>query len=500
MATVDASIPLGVQLPQMMSPAQAMGQVATLRQLQANTMLKNMEVQQGLQSLKDQQELSALMADPSNLDPATGGLKPEALNNITNPALRQKLNKERMETLYKAKEIEYKGSEAGKVTEDRQQKALHDVWESAFGKYEDILKKTGNEKLALDAFNKAQADGYEDLKTTGRGGFQKDYQFKILSPQDVMSRITTHKERAEEDARGETTFIKETNYLKKLESQLMGLSPTDPQAVAIRKQIGEVKAHIAKLDAPSRTQINMAGGAPTLQGDALDFAANQLLVDGKMPAGFARNSANVGAIYKRAAELAKSKGMSSEEALFNSKSIKADQSSLGNLTKQYDMITSFESTALKNLDMLVNQSKKVPRGSIPLINKALMTGKLETGDPETAKYYAIVKPFVDEYAKILSGQTGSAGASDTARREAASILSPYFSQDQIDQLGPFIKQELKNRTSSMEEQRETIKSRMKSGGKSEKSSSSNKDDGKPPLPPLPTPGSSIPAGWSVQVK
>jgi hypothetical protein len=138
----------------------------------------------------------------------------------------------------------------------------------------------------------------------------------------------------------------------------------------------------------------------------------------------------------------------------------ADTTSLANLTKQADMVMAFESTAEKNLDMLVAQSKKLPRSSWPIVNRAVLKGKLETGDPETAKFYAIVTPFVNEYAKILSGQTGAAGASDTSRAEAASILSPYFNADQIDKLAPFIRQEMQNRTNSLEAQRVAIKKRV----------------------------------------
>lgn len=467
MATVDASIPLQVQLPRFNTPLEAQAQAATLRDQIAQTQLRQQSVQQGMQTLKDQSELSTIASDRLNIDPATGGFTPEALTKISNPLLRQKLNQERMGTMKTQAEIDYKTSEAGQEADKRKNTALHDMFETAYSTYEDVLKKTGNKDVATEAFNKSQTEGYNDIKATGRGGFPKDIQFKMLTPDDVGSRLISHKERmAEETARAtaergeQTPFIKETRYLDKLKGELADLKPNDPAARALVNQIAQIERHVAKLDAPSRTTVNMAGGPATVQGDALDLAANQLLIDGKMPAGFARNQANVGAIYKRAAELAKAKGQTAEAALFNSKSIKSDQVSLTNLTKQSDMITSFESTARKNLDMLVAQSAKVPRASWPIINKAIVKGELATGDPEAAKYMAIVKPFVDEYAKILSGQTGSAGASDTARREAAEIISPYFNENQIKQLAPFIRQELKNRTDSLSEQRDVIKARM----------------------------------------
>ncbi len=255
-----------------------------------------------------------------------------------------------------------------------------------------------------------------------------------------------------------TPFQKDQGALTELENKLSTMKPDDPAYAQTKKRADELSAHLAK-----ENQLSAGNAAATLDGDSLDMAAHQLLMNGAIPSGFARNSANVGAIYKRASEIAKEKGMTGEAAMLNSKSIKSDQTSLSNLTKQADMISAFESTAEKNLDMLVNQSNKVNRSAFPLVNKALLAGEFAVGDPEAAKLMAIVKPFVDEYAKILSGSTGSAGASDSARREAAGIIAPYMSQNQISELAPFIRQELHNRTSSLADQRDIIKSRMAGG-------------------------------------
>jgi len=192
--------------------------------------------------------------------------------------------------------------------------------------------------------------------------------------------------------------------------------------------------------------------------EAIGMAADQFNLNGTLPPAISRSPVAVAKILDEAAK--KNEGKTGVDVAVNRDANKADAKSLANITKQTDMIQSFENTALKNLDMLVDQSKKVKRSDFPLINRAIITGKLGTGDPEAAKFLAIVKPFVDEYAKILSGQTGAAGASDTARREASEIISPYFSPDQISQLKPFITQELNNRTGSLHSQIQEIQNRM----------------------------------------
>lgn len=255
METVDARIPLQVKPMQLDSPMQAMGQVMNMKQLQANTELKNMEVAQGMQTLKDQQELAHLAGDPANIDPKTGGFKPEAMTKVSNPILRQKLNQSRMQQMKEQAEIDWKTSQTALNADEAKTKALHGVMEEAYSTYEDTRARTGNEQAATDAFNKALSGGYEDIRTTGRGGFPKDTQFKMLTPQEVGAKLIGHKERVDEAAkkktaeRGEETpIIKETQYVERLKGQLADLPVGSPQAKSIAKQIADVQGHIARLD------------------------------------------------------------------------------------------------------------------------------------------------------------------------------------------------------------------------------------------------------------
>ena len=252
MQLVDASIPLGVKQAQFDTPTQAYGQAMNMKNLQATTELKNLDLAQGLQTLKDQQELAHLAGDPANIDPATGGFKPEAMTKITNPILRQKLNQSRMQQLKEQADINWKTSQTALNADEQKTKALHGVMEEAYSTYEDTRARTGNDQAATDAFNKALAGGYEDLRATGRGGFPKDTQFKMLTPQEVGAKLITHKERvAEEAAKGrgeETPIIKETRYVEKLKGQLADLAPGDPGAASLKQQIAVVQGHIARMD------------------------------------------------------------------------------------------------------------------------------------------------------------------------------------------------------------------------------------------------------------
>ena len=207
-----------------------------------------------------------------------------------------------------------------------------------------------------------------------------------------------------------------------------------------------------------------AAVAPVLSGDALDAVAEQVRLTGKIPPGFTRNAAQVGAIYNRAAELAAAAGDDARSLALRQQSFSSDQGSFKRLTAQTDAIAAFENTAKKNLDMVVQQANKLDLTQWPIVNKAILEGKKLTGDTESAKLYGAIIPFVNEYAKILSGSTGAAGASDSARAEASSLLAPYMSPDQINALAPWFKQEMENRTSSLYDQLDTIQGRI-GGGK-----------------------------------
>lgn len=436
MQTVDSNIPLGVQPPNLISPLDAYGKAMSLKSLQADTQAKNLQLMQGMQSLKDQQQLSQIAADPANLDPATGGLNSTALTKITNPLLRQKLNDTRLAQLKDKADIEYKTSEAGEKADKRKTDALHSVMESAYSVYEDTLSRTGNKDAATDAFNKAQQAGYEDIKTTGRGGFGKDVNFRMLSPEDVGAKLITHKERVDEaskkaaaDRGEETPFIKETNYVEKLRHQLAELPANDPGRTALMSQIQKVEKHIARLDAPAHTSVTLERPKESnLTGE--DYLKSLPPSEQRLVKGIAENKINPNSLSTKGGHRER---ILAQVAQYSDG--KYEQQDYGNISnaergfntgKQGQSVRAFN-VALEHLDTLGDLSNALKNKDTQLLNRAGNAWASATGSSAPTDFNAAKQLVADEVVKAIVGSGG--GVHD--REEAAKTISAQNSPEQL---------------------------------------------------------------------
>lgn len=107
-----------------------------------------------------------------------------------------------------------------------------------------------------------------------------------------------------------------------------------------------------------------------------------------------------------------------------------------NFEKLYNNVTSFEKTFRKNADVALKLSEGFDRSKIPLLNKAIMAGKLHIeGDPQASKLLVSLYTVATEYARLTSapGATGSM-ITDSAREEARSMLNHYMNKGTIKEL------------------------------------------------------------------
>lgn len=203
-------------------------------------------------------------------------------------------------------------------------------------------------------------------------------------------------------------------------------------------------------------------GAVELTPQGLDAAAVAFAKSGNLPpmgmgkAGVAVRSK----IINRAAEL-----VPNLDTVANKADLKANSDSLTQATKLKDALTSFENTALKNMTILESNAKKIVDSGSPFLNTPLRSiDEKVLGNTDLPVYRAARQIVVNEVAKLTNNPNLSGQLSDSARHEIESLMPPDMTLKQLLGLLPTLKQDMKNRTSSIDEQIAAIRGRIGGGG------------------------------------
>lgn len=230
-----------------------------------------------------------------------------------------------------------------------------------------------------------------------------------------------------------------------------GLTPPPTRSAA-----GPPAAGAASPSAPKT-----AGG---LSQEALDLAAQKYLQTGQMTTlGYGKSAATQrAAILNRAAELERQQGGNSADLPTQQAAFHASSQALGQLEKQKNMAMAFEGTTVHNLDIVQNMSNKVDRTGSPILNKyALYLKGQVAGDADTQLLKNSVISAANEYAKVISGSTGSAAATDASRREAEELLNASFSKGTTTKVIAQMKQEMENRRKGFDDQLGQLRQQMR---------------------------------------
>lgn len=198
----------------------------------------------------------------------------------------------------------------------------------------------------------------------------------------------------------------------------------NPRTGAVQK-IGSAPkgAHFVNEPAPPpKVSVNVAGANGELTPEGVDYAATQYRVTGIMPPMGMGGTKNRTQIINKAAEQARILGQSPAASIQRQAAYKSDNAALNRMRTMASSAEAFEEKASAQADIVDGLSSRVPRTAFPLINSALLTGKLQTGDPNVAQFYNAITTFSTEYAKIMEGSTGSVSASSDSSRKAAERL------------------------------------------------------------------------------
>lgn len=138
-------------------------------------------------------------------------------------------------------------------------------------------------------------------------------------------------------------------------------------------------------------------------------------------------------------------GQSQAQEIQKQAAFQADKSALTRMKTASSAAQAFEDKAVNQIDMIKGLSAKVPRTSFPLINSALQAGRTSiTGDTNATQLANAIDTFTAEYAKIISGATGSsAAATDSARAASAKLLNAAMSKGTMNDVLNLMQKEMR---------------------------------------------------------
>ena len=169
--------------------------------------------------------------------------------------------------------------------------------------------------------------------------------------------------------------------------------------------------------------------------------------------------------------------------------VHADTAALTQLVKQQAAIETFSNTAVKNGRVLIQLGEKVDKTGIPVIEHYRREGAKSLGDPDVAEFYAQLKTYSAEAAKILTNPNMVGVLTIEAQRDIDKFLGGDISAKQLKRVVSRLETDFKFRTESINEDIVDFKARIE--GKPVPERSSAAPPAAPPVPPSQE-------GWSIK--
>ena len=189
--------------------------------------------------------------------------------------------------------------------------------------------------------------------------------------------------------------------------------------------------------------------------------ATESLYDSNALSGFRRDTRAMGNIMRERTNLMKEAGITAEDVVSGRAGFKADTASLNKITPQYDAITAFEKTAIRNGKILIELADKVDTTGLPVAERWIRAGrKAIGGDPDVARFDAQMNLYRAEAARILTQPNLSGVLTDTARKEMEEVIRNSATAPQIRGVVNLLERDFLNRKETLEEQIGAIRTRM----------------------------------------
>lgn len=438
---IDASIPLRVNQPTLMTPAD----MVSLQALSTQSKRGELAYQQEQRDYQESEKAREIFSQPGAIDEKTGGPSLETIKNLYSsaPKFAQLAQKAREDSAYrdsqrKQGDMQYlvnsqtvsdkNAANWGKAHENewRMFVSSYDAAKGAGASEEEANRqanaaymRTIDEDVAKGWLMGIAPSGIEEIKGRPRDIYMARGILKALNPADARAEV---KSKLEEQSAGETPFIKEVQATLKAQGLEAGSDQYQKRFSA------EMKKRLARETAPTATQISLYGEGK-ISDAALTLAAEQYLAgDRQAGIGYARSPQMKAMFQNKLAELAAARGLKGADLAAITaeyQGMQAGERTLGTRTANIEMAV----TEAKNLAPLaLAASDKVKRTQFPTINALILAGEKGTGDPNAVQLGIAVNSLINIYARAIS-PTGVPTVSD--KDHARELLSGAWSKGQF---------------------------------------------------------------------
>lgn len=232
------------------------------------------------------------------------------------------------------------------------------------------------------------------------------------------------------------------------------------QRIEAAKSLGASQEQLTGMVLGASGMNNAASS--DLTPDALENATWQYIQHNTLPpvGRGGQGQAQRTAIMNHAADIAKAAGVSPAELATNSGQQKALQGSLNAYQKRSDAMAGQENSFLNNLSYAQKISDSIDRTASPAINKWLLTGEEQAGDPDVVKLKAALTPVAADYAKIMSGATGAGGTPVSTMQEALDMIRTDLSKGQFNSVADVLRNDVHNQRVGSLQQLNAIRDNM----------------------------------------
>ena len=165
--------------------------------------------------------------------------------------------------------------------------------------------------------------------------------------------------------------------------------------------------------------------------DATTLLAEQMLRTGAMPPMGMKASGDRIAVFNRASEIARSRGIDPSTLPVLRAEFHSQGAALTQLEKQKGTVEAYEKTVEQNIQNALVMSDKRNGQGLTVLNRWIQGGQRATGDPDVAKFHLLVATVSSEYTRVMTANGPGGVTSDTARAESQKLFDPHMTPQQL---------------------------------------------------------------------